>query len=172
MNLAVSEMIIDSVAGPIKAELQSKTAEEAFILLKERYSRTGVSSYCSIGMRLCALRQLPQQSIQEYITKFDSLRSEFEAADGKIDISIQLAMFVAGLQQQYNKEAFSELNRQKGDPDVKALQQTLIRFATFEKSQRDTSKSTMQEARHERLRQQQQGQPQTSERTTSNKRLL
>ena len=100
------------------------------------------------------------------------MRSEFEATDEKIDISMQLAMFVAGLQQQYNKEAFSELNRQKGDPDVKALQQTLIRFATFEKSQRDTSKSTMQEARHERLRQQQQGQPQPSERTTSNKRLL
>ena len=63
MNLAVSEMIIDSVAGPIKAELQSKTAEEAFILLKERYSRTGVSFYCSVRIRLCTLRQLLQQSI-------------------------------------------------------------------------------------------------------------
>jgi MoxR-like ATPase len=59
MDLAVSEMIIDSVAGLMKAELQSKTAEEAFMLLKERHSRTGVSSYYSVGMRLCALRQLP-----------------------------------------------------------------------------------------------------------------
>jgi hypothetical protein len=44
---------------------------------------------------------------------------------------MQLAMFVAGLQQQYNKEAFSELNRQKGDPDIEALWQALIRFAAF-----------------------------------------
>jgi hypothetical protein len=99
MDLAVSEMIIDSVAGPMKAKLQSKLAEEAFMLIKERYSRKGGSSYYSVGMRLYALRQLPQQSIQEYMTKFDSLRSEFEAAGGKTDISMQLAIFVAGLQQ-------------------------------------------------------------------------
>jgi hypothetical protein len=38
MDLAVLEMIIDLVAGLMKAELQSKIAEEVFMLLKERYS--------------------------------------------------------------------------------------------------------------------------------------
>jgi Retrotransposon gag protein len=62
-------------------------------------------------MKLCSLRQLQHQSIQEYITKFDSLQAQYKAAGGKIDKSMQITMFVAGLQQQYNKEAFSELNR-------------------------------------------------------------
>jgi hypothetical protein len=43
-------------------------------------------------------------------------------------------MFVAGLQQQYNKEAFSKLNRQKEDPDMEALQQALSWFASFKKN--------------------------------------
>jgi hypothetical protein len=30
-------------------------------------------------------------------------------------------MFIAELQQQYNKEAFGKLNRQKEDPDIEAL---------------------------------------------------
>jgi hypothetical protein len=59
MDLAVSEMIIDAVPAPMKAELQSKTVAEAFTLIKERYSRTGVSSYCTVGMKLFALRQHP-----------------------------------------------------------------------------------------------------------------
>ena len=59
MDLAVSEMIIDAVPAPMKAELQSKTAAEAFTLLKDRYSRTGVSSYYTVKIKLFALRQLP-----------------------------------------------------------------------------------------------------------------
>jgi gag-polypeptide of LTR copia-type len=91
-------MIIDSVAGPMKNELQSKSAEEAFILMKERYSRTGVSSYCTVGMKLFALRQHPSQSIQEYINKFDSLRADYEAVGSKTDIMMQMTVFVAGLE--------------------------------------------------------------------------
>jgi hypothetical protein len=68
---------------------------------------------------------------------------------------MQMTVFVAGLEYKYNKEASNELNRQKGDLDIEALRQTLIRFAIFEKSQRDTSKLTIQEARPERLKQQQ-----------------
>jgi hypothetical protein len=37
MDLVVSEMIIDSVSVSMRAELQSKTAAEAFEMLKERY---------------------------------------------------------------------------------------------------------------------------------------
>jgi hypothetical protein len=80
---------------------------------------------------------------------------------------MQMTVFVPGLEQKYNKEAYNELNRQKGDSDMEALRHTLIRFATFEKSQRDMSRLTMQEARPERPKQ---GQPQTSERTASNER--
>jgi hypothetical protein len=47
---------------------------------------------------------------------------------------MQITMFVAGLQQQYNKEAFSKLNRQKEDLDMEALRQALIRFGSFEKN--------------------------------------
>jgi gag-polypeptide of LTR copia-type len=104
-----------------RTELEGKTATEAYTLLKNKYSRTGVSSYCTIRIKLCSLRQLQHQTIQEYINKLDSLRAQYEAAGGKIDISMQIPMFIAGLQQQYNKEAFSELNRQKEDPDVEAL---------------------------------------------------
>jgi hypothetical protein len=63
IDRVVSEMVIDAVLAPMKAELQSKTAAEAFTLLKNRYSLPGVSSYCTVGMKLFALRQLPQQSI-------------------------------------------------------------------------------------------------------------
>jgi hypothetical protein len=76
----------------------------------------------------------------------DSLRAQFEAAGGKIDISVQKAMFIAGLQQQYNKEAFSELNRQKEDPDMEALRQVLIRFSSFKKSQQEMSRPAPQAA--------------------------
>jgi gag-polypeptide of LTR copia-type len=134
MDLAVSEIIIDTVLAPMKAELQSKMAAVAFTLLKDRYSRTGVSSYCTVGMKPFALRQLPQQSIQEYITKCDFLRSEYEAAGGKTDITMQMTVFVAGLEQQYNKEAYNELNRQKEDLDMEALRQALFQFATFKKN--------------------------------------
>jgi hypothetical protein len=57
MNLAVSEIIIDSVEGSMKNELQSKLVEEAFILMKERYSRIGVLFYYIVEMKLFALRQ-------------------------------------------------------------------------------------------------------------------
>jgi gag-polypeptide of LTR copia-type len=146
MDLSVLEMIIDSVMASMRTELEGKTATEAYTLLKNRYSWTGVSSYCTVGMKLFALRQLPQQSIQEYITKFDFLRSEYEAAGGKTDITMQMTVFVAGLQQQYNKEAYNELNRQKEDPDMEALRQALIRFASFEKSQKEMSRPAPQAA--------------------------
>jgi hypothetical protein len=55
-------------------------------------------------------------------------------------------MFVAGLQQKYNKEAFSELNGQKEDPDMEALRQALIRFASFEKNQQEISRPAPQAA--------------------------
>jgi hypothetical protein len=55
---------------------------------------------------------------------------------------MQITMFVAGLQQQYNKEAFSKLNRQK-DPDMEALRQALIRFTTFEKNQQEMSRPAL-----------------------------
>jgi hypothetical protein len=75
MDLSVLEMIIDSVMASMRTELEGKTATEAYTMLRDRYSRSGVSSYCTVGMKLCLLRQLQHQSIQEYITKFDSLRA-------------------------------------------------------------------------------------------------
>jgi hypothetical protein len=80
-------MIIDAVLAAAKAELQSKTAAEGFMLLKDRYSRIGVSSYCTVGIKLFALHQLPLQSIQEYITKFDFPHAEYEAAGDEKDIT-------------------------------------------------------------------------------------
>jgi hypothetical protein len=44
MDLAVLEVIIDSVMASMRTELEGKTATEAYTLLKDRYSRTGVSS--------------------------------------------------------------------------------------------------------------------------------
>jgi hypothetical protein len=80
-----------------------------------------------------ALRQGPQQTIQEYMTKFDAMRAEYEAAGGLIDITMEMTLFVAGLRQEFNKEAYIELSRQKQKPDIEALRQALIRHASFEK---------------------------------------
>ncbi|KAF7505266.1 hypothetical protein GJ744_001129 [Endocarpon pusillum] len=126
----------------MKAELESKTASEAYTLLRERSSRTGISSYCTVGTKFCSLRQNPQQTIQEYITKFDTLRTQYEAAGAKVDISVQMTLFVNGLQQQYSKEAFSELNKQKENPHMEALRQALIRYAAFEKNQQEIARTT------------------------------
>jgi hypothetical protein len=63
MDLSVLEMIIDSTMALMRTELEGKTAAEAYTLLKDRYSQSGVSSYCTVGMKLCSLRQLQHQSI-------------------------------------------------------------------------------------------------------------
>jgi hypothetical protein len=50
---------------------------------------------------------------------------------------------MAGLQQQYNKEAHNKLNRQKEDPDKETLRQALIRFAIFKKNQQEISRPAL-----------------------------
>jgi hypothetical protein len=57
-----------------------------------------------------------------------------------------MTVFVAGLQQQYNKEVYNELNRQKEDPGMEALRQALIRFAIFKKNQQEMSRPAVQTA--------------------------
>jgi hypothetical protein len=72
------------------------------------------------------------QQIQKYIIRWDTVKAEYEAAEGKIDITIEMSLFIRELQQIYSKEAYSEIAKQK-KLDIELLRQALIRFANFEK---------------------------------------
>lgn len=140
MNVAIKTTIVDSVGGPLKREIKALEPAEALKLLKERYSRSDAASYCTVGLKFISYSQ-NQQTIQEYIARFDTLRSEFEAAGGEMNKSVELTLFMKGLRQEVSKEAYGELNRQKGEPDMEMLRQALVRHAAFEKSQREIMKS-------------------------------
>lgn len=87
-----------SVTTVLKAELLDDTAAEAYNRLRERYASSGVAAYCAVAQRWWSLRQ-GQSSIQDYIVKFDSLSSEFEAAASKVSKEMKMGIFVAGLEQ-------------------------------------------------------------------------
>ncbi|ERF72613.1 hypothetical protein EPUS_08749 [Endocarpon pusillum Z07020] len=58
----------------------------------------------------------------------------------KINEEMAMVVFVAGLKQNFSKEAYAELHRQKEEVDMETLRQTLVQYATFEKTQGQTNK--------------------------------
>ncbi len=137
VNIALQELILASLSLNLRAELEDKSANEAYSILSARYSNSGVAAYTTLAVRLCLLRQTPEQSISDYIAKFDSLRAQFETSGGEIGLKMQIGIFVAGLQPSYSREAFLELARQGNDPDFEGLKQALIRVSIFEANQRE-----------------------------------
>ena len=158
MDIVVSNIIRESVAPAMKIELLDDTAAEAVKRLRERYAKSGVSAYCTVAQKWLGLRQ-GQLTIQEYISKFDSIGTQFESAACKMPLQFKMGMFVAGLDQSLVSEAYAELNRQKEDADMEALRGTLIRHAAFEKSRREIrgSRSSTGPAAAQNFQQQREG---------------
>ncbi len=137
VDIALQELILASLSTTIRPEFKDKSANEAYSILSARYSNSGVTAYTTLSVKLSLLRQAPEQTIQDHISKFDSLRAQFKSSEDQIGLDPLIEIFVTGLQPQFSREAFLELARQNNVPDFEGLKQALIRVSIFEKNQRE-----------------------------------
>jgi len=138
VDIALQELILASLSLNLRAELEDKSVNEAYSILRARFASSGVAAYTTSGVKLCLLRQAPEQSILDYITKWDGQKAQYKTSGGELGPRMQMGIFVAGLQPQYSREAFLEAARQGNkDPDFEGLKQALIRVSIFEANQRE-----------------------------------
>jgi len=138
IKIALQELILALLAVNLRAEFEDKSVNEVYSILRARFASSDVAAYTTSGVKLCLLRQAPEQSILNYIAKWDGQKAQYEASGGELGPRMQMGIFVAGLQPQYSKEAFIKAVRQgNGDPDFEGLKQALIRVSIFDKNQRE-----------------------------------
>jgi gag-polypeptide of LTR copia-type len=152
MDLALIELMVNSVAPSLRADIESKTAYEAIETLRGRFAKGGTASYTTIGIKLAQIKQTQDQTVQEYISAFNNLKAQYKAAGGELGTT-EATFLINGLLPHYSKEAFHEMSRQGStELDLESLKQTLIRSSILEKEQKDLRRSRPQGKIEERLR--------------------
>ncbi len=69
IKIALQELILTSLAVNLRAEFKDKLANKAYSILRARFASSGVATYIITGVKLCLLRQAPEESILDYIAK-------------------------------------------------------------------------------------------------------
>lgn len=135
MDLVVLEMITDSVTQQLRTKIEDKSAKQAYDLIKEKYTSVVVVSFCRADKKFFSHRQLAKQSLHDYTSRFDTLRTQFESAEGTVSAESEITVYVLNLQPHFSKEAYMELNRQKRTLNMGSLRQALESFSEIEKDE-------------------------------------
>ncbi len=82
----------------IRSEFENKFANKMYLILLVRYLNSNIAVYIILLMKLSLLRQASKQIIQDYISKFNSLRAQFKSSEAQTSLDMLIKNFITDLQ--------------------------------------------------------------------------
>lgn len=128
-DVAISDVIVDSVVHSLRPEIIGLSAAAAYDLLSGRYATLSISSCVSAYAAFATVKHTG--GLREYFSSFMLQKGKFLAANGVLDRTVEMGALVMGLKPEYNTEAYRFLQLQTSI-DIEAMKKALLRFGELQ----------------------------------------